>query len=199
MINATHRKQRQNAKIAPKEQTNFISWRFALLCGCIYWRWFLLWTRRIQIIAPDMLCVRAIRQSVRCVFRKFHLTRYDYRPFRASTGGRCVPVKAICRPKEVHDAVAASASAIAGKRLPRSSFRSISFLRPYQRQPERAFYLFGAPKILTWRTTSKNSNCRAFICVKNPAVTIPVREVTAHPIGLPTSTLPIGIEGEKSF
>ena len=72
-----------------EEQTNFISWRFALLCGCILLAlvFLLLDARRGYRLSPRICwCVRAI--CVRCVFRKFHLTRYDYRPFRASTGGQ---------------------------------------------------------------------------------------------------------------
>lgn len=40
-----------------EEQTNFISWRFALLCGCILLALVFLLGRAawLQIIAPDML------------------------------------------------------------------------------------------------------------------------------------------------
>ena len=65
-------------KAAPKtpkakrqeEQANFISWRFALLCGCILLALGFLLGRVawLQVISPDMLDARAI--CVLCACRK---------------------------------------------------------------------------------------------------------------------------------
>ncbi len=65
-------------KAAPKtpkakrqeEQANFISWRFALLCGCILLALAFLLGRvaRLQVISPDMLVRGAI--CVLCAYRK---------------------------------------------------------------------------------------------------------------------------------
>lgn len=54
-----------------EEQANFVSWRFALLCGCILLALGFLLGRVawLQIIAPDMLVRRGI--CVLCACRKF--------------------------------------------------------------------------------------------------------------------------------
>ena len=53
-----------------EEQANFISWRFALLCGCILLALGFLLGRVawLQIIAPDMLVRGAI--CALCAYRK---------------------------------------------------------------------------------------------------------------------------------
>lgn len=66
-------------KAAPKtpkakrqeEQANFISWRFALLCGCILLALAFLLGRVawLQVISPDML-VRQVAICVLCAYRK---------------------------------------------------------------------------------------------------------------------------------
>ncbi|TGC88507.1 hypothetical protein C9F09_16415, partial [Salmonella enterica subsp. enterica serovar Wilhelmsburg] len=50
-----------------EEQTNFISWRFALLCGCILLALVFLLGRAawLQIIAPDMLVRQGDMRSLR--------------------------------------------------------------------------------------------------------------------------------------
>ncbi|HAI51077.1 MAG TPA: hypothetical protein DCM53_17900, partial [Enterobacteriaceae bacterium] len=50
-----------------EEQANFISWRFALLCGCIFLALALLLARvaYLQIIAPDMLVRQGDMRSLR--------------------------------------------------------------------------------------------------------------------------------------
>ncbi len=65
-------------KAAPKtpkakrqeEQANFISWRFALLCGCILLALAFLLGRVawLQVISPICWCARAI--CVLCAYRK---------------------------------------------------------------------------------------------------------------------------------
>lgn len=128
-----------------EEQTNFISWRFALLCGCILLALVFLLGRAawLQIIAPDMLVRQGDMRSLRVQevsTSRGMITDRSGRPLAVS-----VPVKAIwADPKEVHDA-AASALAIAGSAFYCAQYSARSALRPYQRQPERAFYLSGAP------------------------------------------------------
>ncbi len=82
-----------------------------------------------------------------------------------------VPVKAIwADPKEVHDAGGISVGD-RWKALYCAKYPARSALRPYQRQPERAFYLSGARVNPDMADYIKNSNCRGFICVKNHAAT----------------------------
>ncbi len=56
-----------------EEQANFVSWRFALLCGCILLALGVLLGRVawLQIIAPDMLVRKGI--CAPCAFRKCRL------------------------------------------------------------------------------------------------------------------------------
>ncbi len=84
-------------KAAPKtpkakrqeEQANFISWRFALLCGCILLALAFLLGRVawLQVISPDML----VRQGDMRSFARtgsVHRARDDYRSLRTSAGGQ---------------------------------------------------------------------------------------------------------------
>ncbi|EHC41701.1 penicillin-binding protein 2, partial [Salmonella enterica subsp. enterica serovar Wandsworth str. A4-580] len=88
-----------------EEQTNFISWRFALLCGCILLALVFLLGRAawLQIIAPDMLVRQGDMRSLRVQevsTSRGMITDRSGRPLAVS-----VPVKAIwADPKEVHDA-----------------------------------------------------------------------------------------------
>lgn len=70
-----------------EEQANFVSWRFALLCGCILLALGFLLGRVawLQIIAPDML----VRQATcaPCASRSVDIPRDDHRPFGSSAGG----------------------------------------------------------------------------------------------------------------
>ncbi len=83
-----------------EEHANFISWRFALLCGCILLALaFLLGRAWLQVYCPDMLVKEGDMRSLR-VRRLFHLrgmiTDRSGRPLAVS-----VPVKAIwADPKE---------------------------------------------------------------------------------------------------
>lgn len=100
-------------KAAPKtpkakrqeEQANFISWRFALLCGCILLALAFLLGRvaRLQVISPDMLVRRGDMRSLRVQevsTARGMITDRSGRPLAVS-----VPVKAIwADPKELHDA-----------------------------------------------------------------------------------------------
>lgn len=112
-----------------EEQTNFISWRFALLCGCILLALVFLLGRAawLQIIAPDMLVRQGDMRSLRVQevsTSRGMITDRSGRPLAVS-----VPVKAIGPTRKKFMTPAASASAIAGKRfLLRSIFRSISSL-----------------------------------------------------------------------
>ena len=95
----THKPKRQ------EEQANFISWRFALLCGCILLALGFLLGRVawLQIIAPDMLVRQGDMRSLRVQevsTSRGMITDRSGRPLAVS-----VPVKAIwADPKEVHDA-----------------------------------------------------------------------------------------------
>lgn len=100
-------------KAAPKtpkakrqeEQANFISWRFALLCGCILLALAFLLGRvaRLQVISPDMLVRQGDMRSLRVQevsTARGMITDRSGRPLAVS-----VPVKAIwADPKELHDA-----------------------------------------------------------------------------------------------
>ena len=80
-------------KAAPKtpkakrqeEQANFISWRFALLCGCILLALAFLLGRVawLQVISPDMLVRQGDMRS-----GSVHRARDDYRSLRTSAGGQ---------------------------------------------------------------------------------------------------------------
>lgn len=95
----THKPKRQ------EEQANFISWRFALLCGCILLALGFLLGRVawLQIIAADMLVRQGDMRSLRVQevsTSRGMITDRSGRPLAVS-----VPVKAIwADPKEVHDA-----------------------------------------------------------------------------------------------
>ena len=88
-----------------EEQANFISWRFALLCGCILLALGFLLGRVawLQIIAPDMLVRQGDMRSLRVQevsTSRGMITDRSGRPLAVS-----VPVKAIwADPKELHDA-----------------------------------------------------------------------------------------------
>lgn len=99
-------------KAAPKtpkakrqeEQANFISWRFALLCGCILLALAFLLGRVawLQVISPDMLVRQGDMRSLRVQevsTARGMITDRSGRPLAVS-----VPVKAIwADPKELHD------------------------------------------------------------------------------------------------
>lgn len=112
-----------------EEQTNFISWRFALLCGCILLALVFLLGRAawLQIIAPDMLVRQGDMRSLRVQevsTSRGMITDRSGRHWRSAYRlRRSGPTrKKFMTP-------AASALAIAGKRfLLRSIFRSISSL-----------------------------------------------------------------------
>lgn len=61
-----------------EEHANFISWRFALLCGCILLALAFLLGRVawLQVISPDMLVKGRHAFSSRSA--SFHLPRHDY-------------------------------------------------------------------------------------------------------------------------
>ena len=88
-----------------EEQANFISWRFALLCGCILIALGFLLGRVawLQIIAPDMLVRQGDMRSLRVQevsTSRGMITDRSGRPLAVS-----VPVKAIwADPKELHEA-----------------------------------------------------------------------------------------------
>jgi len=88
-----------------EEQANFISWRFALLCGCILLALGFLIGRvaYLQIINPDMLVRQGDMRSLRVqevATSRGMITDRSGRPLGVS-----VPVKAIwADPKELHDA-----------------------------------------------------------------------------------------------
>ena len=88
-----------------EEQANFISWRFALLCGCILLALGFLLGRVawLQIVAPDMLVRQGDMRSLRVQevsTSRGMITDRSGRPLAVS-----VPVKAIwADPKELHDA-----------------------------------------------------------------------------------------------
>ncbi len=88
-----------------EEQASFISWRFALLCGCILLALGFLLGRVawLQIIAPDMLVRQGDMRSLRVQevsTSRGLITDRSGRPLAVS-----VPVKAIwADPKELHDA-----------------------------------------------------------------------------------------------
>ncbi|CCK17769.1 Cell division protein FtsI [Peptidoglycan synthetase] [Cronobacter universalis NCTC 9529] len=88
-----------------EEQANFISWRFALLCGCILLALAFLLARVawLQIIDPDMLVRQGDMRSLRVQevsTARGMITDRSGRPLAVS-----VPVKAIwADPKELHDA-----------------------------------------------------------------------------------------------
>lgn len=100
-------------KAAPKtlkpkrqeEQASFISWRFALLCGCILIALGFLLGRVawLQVISPDMLVRQGDMRSLRVQevsTARGMITDRSGRPLAVS-----VPVKAIwADPKELHDA-----------------------------------------------------------------------------------------------
>ena len=100
-------------KAAPKtlkpkrqeEQASFISWRFALLCGCILIALCFLLGRVawLQVISPDMLVRQGDMRSLRVQevsTARGMITDRSGRPLAVS-----VPVKAIwADPKELHDA-----------------------------------------------------------------------------------------------
>ncbi|MDU2481390.1 MAG: peptidoglycan glycosyltransferase FtsI [Klebsiella sp.] len=100
-------------KAAPKtpkakrqeEQANFISWRFALLCGCILLALTFLLGRVawLQVVSPDMLVRQGDMRSLRVQevsTARGMITDRSGRPLAVS-----VPVKAIwADPKELHDA-----------------------------------------------------------------------------------------------
>ncbi len=100
-----------------------------------------------------------------------HLTRYDYRPFRASAGQR-TGLRRLGRPEEVRRRRRHGVGVRHKRFLLRSIFRT-SQLSARISASEGRFYLWRAVEILTWRTYIKNSNCRAFICVKSYAATPP--------------------------
>ena len=88
-----------------EEQANFVSWRFALLCGCILLALAFLLGRVawLQVINPDMLVrqgdLRSLRVQEVSTSRGL-ITDRSGRPLAVS-----VPVKAIwADPKELHDA-----------------------------------------------------------------------------------------------
>lgn len=124
-----------------EEQTNFISWRFALLCGCILLALVFLLGRAawLQIIAPDMLVRQGDMRSLRVQevsTSRGMITDRSGRPLAVS-----VPVKAIWADPKKFMTPAASALAIAGKRfLLRSIFHSIS--SPPVSTPTRKGVLF---------------------------------------------------------
>lgn len=62
-----------------EEHANFISWRFALLCGCILLALAFLLGRVawLQVISPDMLVKRG-RHAFSSRSASFHLPRHDY-------------------------------------------------------------------------------------------------------------------------
>lgn len=70
-----------------EEQANFVSWRFALLCGCILLALGFLLGRVawLQIIAPDMLVRQGDMRSLRV--QEVSTSWDDHRPLRASAGG----------------------------------------------------------------------------------------------------------------
>ncbi len=88
-----------------EEQANFVSWRFALLCGCILLALGFLLCRvaYLQIVNPDMLVREGDMRSLRvqeAATSRGMITDRSGRPLAVS-----VPVKAIwADPKELHDA-----------------------------------------------------------------------------------------------
>ena len=86
-----------------EEHANFISWRFALLCGCILLALAFLLGRVawLQVISPDMLVKEGDMRSLRVQqvsTSRGMITDRSGRPLAVS-----VPVKAIwADPKEVH-------------------------------------------------------------------------------------------------
>lgn len=83
-------------KAAPKtpkakrqeEQANFISWRFALLCGCILLALAFLLGRVawLQVISPDMLVRQGDMRSLRV--QEVSTRADDNRSLRTSAGGQ---------------------------------------------------------------------------------------------------------------
>ncbi len=70
-----------------EEHANFISWRFALLCGCILLALAFLLGRVawLQVISPDMLVKEG---DMRSCSGSFHLPRHDnHRPFWSPVSG----------------------------------------------------------------------------------------------------------------
>lgn len=123
-----------------EEQTNFISWRFALLCGCILLALvFYLDARRGYRLSPDMLVrqgdMRSLRVQEVSTSRGMITDRSGVHWRSAYRLRRSGPTrKKFMTP-------AASALAIAGKRfLLRSIFRSIS--SPPVSTPTRKGVLF---------------------------------------------------------
>ncbi len=161
----------RNAKIETPGRTDQLhQLAFALLCGTalFYWqRWFL----RTRGVAADCSpricwCVRAI--CVRCVFRKSPLTRYDYRPFQGVHWRSAYRLRRSGIPTKFMTP-AASASTIAGSAFYCAQYFLVSSARI--NASEGRFIYLARGKILTWPDYVKNSNCRAFICVKDPAAT----------------------------
>lgn len=111
-----------------EEHANFISWRFALLCGCILLALAFLLGRVawLQVISPDMLVKEGDMRSLRVQqvsTSRGMITDRSGRPLAVS-----VPVKAIwADPKEVHDAGGISVVTVGRRWLTRSIFRWISF------------------------------------------------------------------------
>ena len=112
-----------------EEHANFISWRFALLCGCILLALAFLLGRVawLQVISPDMLVKEGDMRSLRVQqvsTSRGMITDRSGRPLAVS-----VPVKAIWLTRKKCMTLAVSASVTAGRRwLTRSIFRWISFL-----------------------------------------------------------------------
>ena len=88
-----------------EDQASFVSWRFALLCGCILLALTFLLGRVawLQVVSPDMLVRQGDMRSLRVQevsTARGMITDRSGRPLAVS-----VPVKAIwADPKELHDA-----------------------------------------------------------------------------------------------
>jgi cell division protein FtsI (penicillin-binding protein 3) len=152
-------------KAAPKtpkakrqeEQANFISWRFALLCGCILLALAFLLGRVawLQVISPDMLVRQGDMRSLRVQevsTARGMITDRSGRPLAVS-----VPVKAIwADPKELHDAGGVTLDT-AGRRWPmRSICRWISWHRASIPIRGCVLSIWRVRLTLIWPTTSKN-------------------------------------------
>ncbi len=56
-----------------EEHANFISWRFALLCGCILWRWLFCSRRVAWLQVISRICCERGRHAFSSRSASFHL------------------------------------------------------------------------------------------------------------------------------
>ncbi len=164
----------------PEDKASFVSWRFALLCGCILLALGGLLSRVawLQVINPDKLVKEGDLRSLRVQAVP------TARGMISDRGGRplavSVPVNAIwADPKELHDAGGVTLDS-RWKALSDALSIPIDQLAARVNANPKGRFIYLARQVnpaigeyvKKLKLPLKNSSCRAFTCAKSPVATI---------------------------